>query len=44
LLPEKTEETQDWKKNFPEEHDFPQIVEVKKFADASQSLKDQKKH
>ncbi len=39
FLPEETKQTQDWKKNFPEKHDFPKIVEMQQFADASQSLK-----
>ena len=39
LLPEKAEQSEDGKKEFPEKHDFPKVIEVEKLADARQSLK-----
>jgi len=40
FLPEKAEQSKDGKKELPEEHDLPQVVEVKQLANASQGLKD----
>ena len=39
LLPEKAEQSEDGKNEFPEKHDFPKVIEVEKLADARQSLK-----
>ena len=38
-LPEEAKKTQNWKEDFPEEHDLPQIVEMEQLANSSQGLK-----